>query len=334
LTIVVSSSPNVRQEVQNIERHDSTVQRITFNGEDIDLRPDYPDCNPPGSNPAVCTSVWDPPTGGSLSIELLGPATFNIFGEFSGHAAQNYTLTVQFQPGDGQPATTHVNCTSLTYYYAPVICNSTRIVDVTGSGSGEFTVQGPARISALFGDFLSAPFQDWSVAYYFADQPVVDSVIPSTGPPGGGTQVTIRGSHFGDEARVLFGAEEATHVVVGDSNTITCDTPMGDPGPVDVSVVLFTNLRGSLKDGFVYGDLTRTPTPTATSEATETTTPTPTPRATETATPTATFDLDRDGNSEVDGNDVIVIIILIQDGQVSANVLFDLSRLWQSRIGG
>lgn len=536
LTFIVTSTPNVRQEVENIERHDSTVRTITFNGEEISLRPDYPECNPPGSNPAICTSVWDPPTSGNLSIELLGPATYNIFGEFSGHAAQNYTLTVNFQPGpdvtevvpnqgslqgwetvtvngnyfeensvvlfggvaatdtvvlsptqivcktppciagatdvtvlapdpiearwnygrpwgvfttlpsgftysaaktrgpaqsterllgtysgffeeqanvnvdpeserqsvdfdfnipgagrlrweawafipitspvfggpgdelnfeafndstavrdftrgDDQVSGTHVTCTSLTYFYAPVICNSTQIVDVTGSGAGDFRVLGPARISALFSDFMSAPFQDWSLALYFADQPVVQSVSPDMGPPAGGTPVTIAGSHFGSGARVYFGDEEATNVAVLDSNTITCDAPMGDPGAVDVSVELFTNLRGTLEDGFVYGDLTptetstptpsdtpvetdtptptATPTPTITTTATRTPSPTNTQEASPSPTPIPTIDLDQDEDEMVEEDDLIIIVILIRNGEVDARILFDLATLWR-----
>ncbi len=528
LTFAVTSSPNVRQEVQNIERHDSTVRKITFNGQEIDLRPDYPECNPHGSNPAICTSVWDPPAGGTLSVELLGPATFNIFGEFSGHAAQNYTLTVNFQPGpdvfevvpdmgsvagweavtvvgdyfeensvvlfggvaatetlvvsateivcytppsvsgatdvvvlvpdpiearwnfgrpwgvfgtlpdgftyaaakgkgparsterllgtysgffkeqanvnadpesrrqsanfnfnipgagrlrweawafipitgpvfggpgdelnfeafndstavrgfrrgDDQLAGTHVNCTSLTYEYAPVICNSTQIVDVTGSGGGEFTVLGPARISALFNDFLSAPFQDWSLALYFADQPVVTSVSPGFGSPDGGTPVTLTGAEFGADSRVYFGDEEATDVVVVDSNTITCTSPMGDPGAVEVSVVLFTNLRGTLEDAFVYGeptatqtptpDATDTPIPTATRTATNTPTPSATPTPTEMVEPSPTFDIDQEDDDMLDEDDLIIIVILIQGGEVDAEILFDLTWRWRDLIG-
>ncbi|MCA9415394.1 MAG: IPT/TIG domain-containing protein [Candidatus Omnitrophica bacterium] len=522
LTFIVTSTPNVRQEVQNIERHDSTVQTITFNGQEISLRPDYPECNAFGSNPAICTSVWDPPTSGSLSIELLGPATYNTFGEFSGHAAQNYTLTVNFQPGpditnvvpdegslggwetvtvngnyfeedsvvlfggvaatdtvvlsptqivcktppciagatdvtvlapdpiearwnygrpwgvfttlpggftytaaktrgpaqsterllgtysgffeeqanvnadpeskqqfedfnfnipgagrlrweawafipitspvfggpgdelnfeafndstavrgfrrgDGNLAGTNVTCTSLTYFYAPVICNSTRIVDVTGSGAGEFTVSGPARISANFNDFLSAPFQDWSLALYFADQPVVDSVSPDTGPPAGGTSVTIAGAHFGSGARVYFGEEEANNVAVLDSNTITCTAPMADPGSVDVSVELFTNLRGTLKDGFVYGELTptetQTPTPSNTPTATSTPTPTLSPTATPSMEPPPTFNVDPVDDDIVNEEDLLVIIISIRGNDVDPEILFQLSNLWKDLIG-
>lgn len=481
LTIVVTASPNVRQEVENITRYDAMVERIEFNGQAIDLRPDYPVTNPPGSNPALATSVWDPPVGGSLNVQLLGPATYNIFGEFSGHAAQGYTLTVNFQPGptvlevvpnvgsiagwetvtvngthfeenavvlfggvaatdtvvvsanqilcktppsvpgatdvvvlvpdpilarwnygrpwgvfgtlpdgftysaskrqgparsterllgtysgffkeqrnvnvdpqsrqqsvkfslgipgagmlrweawafipitgpvfgppsdplnfeafndstavrgfvrgDGVPASTNVTCTSLTYFYAPVICSSTQIVNATGAGAGEFTVLGPARFSALFNDFMSAPFQDWSLALYFADEPVIETTIPSTGPPSGGTTVTLHGSGFGPDSRVFFGDEESSSVDFIDSDTLICIAPSGTQGVVDVSVVILTSLRGTLKAGWRYAE----PEP----------------------------DIDVVDDGEIDALDLIAILEAIRDEGTLADILFILSRYW------
>jgi hypothetical protein len=158
-------------------------------------------------------------------------------------------------------------------------------------------VLGPARISALFNDFMSAPFQDWSLALYFADQPVVDSVSPGSGSPEGGTAVSLSGHHYGSGARVFFGEEEATQVVVVDSNTITCITPMGGSGQVDVSVVMFTSLRGTLQRGFEYAD------------------------------PIPDIDLVDDG--EIDELDLLAILAEIQDDQLLADILFVLSRFWE-----
>jgi len=469
ISIVVTSTPNVRQEIENITRYDSAVWKVNFNGEDIPLTPDFPECNPPGSNPAICTSKWDPPSAGTLNFDLLGPAVYNIWGEFTGHAAQSYVLDVIFTPGpdvdeiipdagstegwdtvtvrgngfaenavvlfggtaatetvvvsaqeilcktppgvpgatdvlvlnpdpeelrwnfgrpwglfgelpngftyqspnpppalqaerligtyagffkeqdwrghqqseefdftipgagrlrweawafipilgpvygppsdpldfeafndstavrgfrrgDGKTASTNVRSTSLTYYYGPVISNSTQIVDVTGSGSGKFTVLGPASWSALDGFFLHSVFQDWTLAVWFADQPVVDSVEPDAGSPDGGTPVTVRGSHFADGARVRFGDHFASSVTVVDENTITCNTPMGEEGSVNVSVVLFTSLAGTFAGGFTYVGEAPTATPSATALATPTNTPGPGVSPTPTFTPVASLD--------------------------------------------
>jgi len=96
IRFVVTATPNVRQEVQNLQRHDPTVVKINFGGQDISLTPT---CNPPGSNPAVCVSVWDSPGAGQLGFEVLGPATYNSWGEFDGHPEQEYSVEVLFIPG-------------------------------------------------------------------------------------------------------------------------------------------------------------------------------------------------------------------------------------------
>jgi hypothetical protein len=432
----VTSTPNVRQVVENVTRYDSLVQNITFNGQDISLAPDYPTCNPPGSDPAICVSIWDPPTAGTVYVELLGPATYNIWGEFTGHGEQMYNLRVRYQPGptidslvpnkgsvaghdritvngdyfaenavvlfggtaatetvrvsskqlvvtnppcvlgatdvtvvnpdperarwnygrpwgvfrtlpgaftyesepppaplqaerllgtysgffkeqpqfhqggaqqfadfplvipgagqlrweawafipitgpvygppgneldfeafndstavrgfvrgDSMPASTRVVSTSLTYEYGPVISYCTSLIDATGAGSGEFRVLGPARWSAAFLDFIGSPFQDWTVSLWFADQPVITAVTPSSGPLAGGDTVTLSGSHFAEGLRVFFGTQEATGVQLVDRNTLTCRTPAGPAGPVDVTALLFTSLKGGLEQGYTYGE--------------------------------------------------------------------------------
>lgn len=80
----------------------------------------------------------------------------------------------------------------------------------------------------------------------------VDAVTPSTGAVGGGTAVTISGAgFFGASAVTFVGAGGASSIIVVDDSTITCVTPGGILGPVDVSV---TTPRGTrtLTAGFTY----------------------------------------------------------------------------------
>jgi hypothetical protein len=67
--------------------------------------------------------------------------------------------------------------------------------------------------------------------------PVVASVSPNTGPPAGGTVVTITGTGFTGETAVNFGSNPATNVTVNSAGTqITATDPAGT-GTVDVTVV-------------------------------------------------------------------------------------------------
>ncbi|OEV37460.1 hypothetical protein HS99_0006175 [Kitasatospora aureofaciens] len=60
-------------------------------------------------------------------------------------------------------------------------------------------------------------------------------MFPDQGPTGGGTPVTIIGTHLTGTTAVHFGNRLATHVVVVDDNEITCVTPAGQ-GVVNVTV--------------------------------------------------------------------------------------------------
>ena len=80
----------------------------------------------------------------------------------------------------------------------------------------------------------------------------IDGVSPSSGPQAGGTPVSIRGAGFsGGVQAVRFGGSSATEVVVTSDNAISCITPAGSGGTVDVSV---TTAEGTvtLPAGYTY----------------------------------------------------------------------------------
>ncbi|MCW8139623.1 MAG: IPT/TIG domain-containing protein [Planctomycetota bacterium] len=80
----------------------------------------------------------------------------------------------------------------------------------------------------------------------------ISSVAPNTGSVLGGTAVTIMGSGFLTGSTVEFGFAQAANVVVVSSTRITCTTPPGSAGLVDVVVVLPTNQTLRLNNGFTY----------------------------------------------------------------------------------
>jgi hypothetical protein len=86
--------------------------------------------------------------------------------------------------------------------------------------------------------------------------PEVTEVIVGEGPTTGGTPVTIIGRFFdemeGGEFIVLFGETECLDVVIVSSTLITCTTPPGPEGFVDVSVENHPDSRGILFAGFLY----------------------------------------------------------------------------------
>jgi hypothetical protein len=81
--------------------------------------------------------------------------------------------------------------------------------------------------------------------------PVVSSVAPTSGPPVGGTSVTITGTGFTGATSVRFAGQPATNIVVVSDTSITCKTPaqtedevvgisVTTPGGTGTSGLIFT----------------------------------------------------------------------------------------------
>jgi hypothetical protein len=81
--------------------------------------------------------------------------------------------------------------------------------------------------------------------------PYVASISPATGSTAGGTSVTITGKRFNlDHTIVRFGCNQATDVVVVSETEITCTTPAGAAGVVNVAVVTVTHRLPNLDNIF------------------------------------------------------------------------------------
>lgn len=78
-------------------------------------------------------------------------------------------------------------------------------------------------------------------------------VDPDQGSQAGGTFVRLVGSGFEEPVTVTFGGSNATHVTVVNSTLITCKTPPGEIGPVDVAVQT-QDAEATLYDSFTYFD--------------------------------------------------------------------------------
>ena len=90
-----------------------------------------------------------------------------------------------------------------------------------------------------------------SAADQFTYGPTVTGLSPTSGPPGGGTLVTITGTGFTGASAVHFGTAAGTIVTVS-ATTITAYSPAGT-GTVDVTVTTPNGTSGTLPaDQFMY----------------------------------------------------------------------------------
>ncbi|MEO8095206.1 MAG: IPT/TIG domain-containing protein, partial [Pseudolysinimonas sp.] len=83
------------------------------------------------------------------------------------------------------------------------------------------------------------------------DGPRIAAVLPRTGSPLGGTNVTIAGANFVSRATVKFGATAAASVVV--SPTLIRATTAAGSGAVDVTVTNPDTQASTLPGGFTFG---------------------------------------------------------------------------------
>jgi Domain of unknown function (DUF1929)/IPT/TIG domain len=85
-----------------------------------------------------------------------------------------------------------------------------------------------------------------------APAPTVSAITPTSGPEGGGTGVTIKGTGFQAGASVKLGGTAATGVTVASSTSITATTASHGSGTVSVVVTNPDNQSGTLTSGYTY----------------------------------------------------------------------------------
>ncbi|GAB3243448.1 IPT/TIG domain-containing protein [Nocardioides dilutus] len=146
-----------------------------------------------------------PPTGpvtGGTAVTITGTGfTGATAVEFDGTAATSFTVD----------SDTSISATTPAHAAGPVAVSVTTPVD-TSTVPGLFT-------------YLELPAA-----------PVVVLVLPATGPPSGGTAVTITGTGFTGATAVEFGGTAATSFTVDSDTSISATTPAHALGPVSVSV--------------------------------------------------------------------------------------------------
>ncbi|MBR58858.1 MAG: hypothetical protein CMH54_12670 [Myxococcales bacterium] len=88
-------------------------------------------------------------------------------------------------------------------------------------------------------------------AFLYYNDVSVTEVIPAVGPASGGTPVTVKGSGFTAETKLLIGPQLAINTQIIDDGTILGLTPGGEAGTVDIFVSTPSGI-GTLKDGYQY----------------------------------------------------------------------------------
>jgi len=212
-----------------------------------------------------------------LGIDLLqggnGGVTANDGGDADTgpNGLQNYPILTEAGPASPQGSGTHVagvlNSTPSTTFdldfYANPACaprpqeflegqdyiGSTQVT-TDGSGNAAFDLTLPATVDP--GARIAATATDPGGNTSEFSQRIIFSMTPGSGPPAGGTSVTISGMLFEDGATVTIGGAPATGVDVTGPTQITAATPPLAAGTLnDVVVTDPSGAAGTLVNGWV-----------------------------------------------------------------------------------
>ena len=172
--------------------------------------------------PAPTVSAVSPSSGYSI-----GGAVVTITGtNLSGATAVSF----------GSNAATTFTVNSATQITATAPAGSVGTVNVT------VTTVGGTSATSSSDDFT-----------YTVSPPTVTALSPTFGPTSGGTSVTITGTNFIGVEAVYFGATAAASFTVVNPTHITCSSPAGTAGLVNVTVVTAVATSAtSSSDGFSY----------------------------------------------------------------------------------
>jgi hypothetical protein len=203
---------------------------------------------PPDDNPVVVI----------LAAGAVRPTTF----PFSfGPAPRIVDLDPRFgPPAGGQPIT----ITGQRFMQEVVVTIGgapATVTSVTDSSISATTPPGTLGQADIVVTNPDAQTDSVRLGYEYVPPPTVIDVQPRTGPPSGGTPITITGTGFQSGVRVLIDGRVADNITLISSTTITAEIPNA-PGvsgtvPVDVEVRNVDNQSERITRGFTY--VTSTP---------------------------------------------------------------------------
>jgi len=133
-------------------------------------------------------------------------------------------------------------------------CTNVQVVDSTTITCN--TPAGTAGVSDINIDDIYKQNALGTEAFTFVAPPTFISLSPTSGPPAGGTRITITGTGFAAGDTVVFlgptGGDYCTNLQVVDSSTITCDTPASTSGQKAVLIFDIYNKAAAGNKIFTY----------------------------------------------------------------------------------
>jgi hypothetical protein len=176
-------------------------------------------------NVTVKTAGGTSATSTATKYTYIAPPAITSVSPSAGPIAGKTTVTIRgsgFYPG------------------ASVTFGGTAATGVVVENAYTMTPVSPAHAAAVLDIVATTAYgaSQTSAADKFTYLPVptVTGISPSAGYPAGGSYVYVGGTGFIAGATVTFGGRAATNVTVLSSTEMSCNSPSGNPGTVDVVV--------------------------------------------------------------------------------------------------
>ncbi|MFB6437378.1 IPT/TIG domain-containing protein [Streptomyces sp. NPDC056411] len=195
--------------------------------------------SPSGSGTVPVTVTTPGGTSNPLSFFYVGAPFKSGLSPDTGVTAGGNTVTIN---GTGLSTATavHFGAVSAT----PTVVNDSQLTVTVPAG----TAAGPVGVSVT-----TAGGTNNGLTYTYVDAPTIGTLSPNSGPPSGGTVVTISGTGFTTTQSVTFGSTPAPFTVIDDTtlSVVTPPTPDGAPGPSNVTVTT-SGGNAFVAGGFTY----------------------------------------------------------------------------------
>ncbi|MGW7751723.1 IPT/TIG domain-containing protein [Streptomyces violaceusniger] len=185
---------------------------------------------PSGSGVVPVTVTTAGGTSNPLNFFYVGAPFKSALSTGAGPLVGGNTVTIN---GTGLSTATAVHFGANTA--TPTIVSDSQITAVVPTGAAAGTV----GVSVTTAGGTNNGF-----SYTYVDVPTVIGFTPASGPPSGGTAVTITGTNLSTTQSVTFGGNAAPFTVINDTSLSAVSPPTADgaPGPADITV---TTLAGS-----------------------------------------------------------------------------------------
>ncbi|MCG0286558.1 IPT/TIG domain-containing protein [Streptomyces sp. PSAA01] len=185
----------------------------------------------PSGNGVVPVTVTTPGgTSNPLNFYYVGAPFKSSLSTSAGPLAGGNTVTIN---GVGLSTATAVNFGGNAA--TPTVVSDSQITAVVPAGAAA----GSVGVSVT-----TAGGSNNGFSYTYVETPTVIGFTPTSGPPSGGTAVTVTGTSLSTTQSVTFGGVAASFNVISDTSLAAVSPPTADglPGPADIAV---TNLAGS-----------------------------------------------------------------------------------------